>query len=128
MTAEKIMVIDDNQEFSEELRETLYLCGYDVKTVSDSTNVLKLAQKIKPSAILLDLRMNGSNGFQVAQNLKDANETSRIPIIAMSGYFPIEDRAILLDMHNMDGRIKKPFDISDLITEIELVLNKHNEF
>jgi CheY-like chemotaxis protein len=125
MTNGKIMVIDDNKEFSEELRETLDLCGYDVMAISDSANALKLARKIKPSAILLDLRMSGSNGFQVAQNLKDANDTARIPIIAMSGYFPIENRSILLDMHNMDGRIKKPFDISDLITEIESVLNKH---
>ncbi len=124
MVGEKIMIVDDNKEFSEELRETLHLCGYDAKTVSESTNVLKLARKIKPGVILLDLRMAGSNGFHLAQNLKDNNETARIPIIAMSGYFPIEKRSILLDMHNMDGRIKKPFGITDLITEIESVLNK----
>jgi CheY-like chemotaxis protein len=125
MLGEKIMVIDDNKGFSEELRETLYSCGYDVKTVSDSVNALQLVRKIKPNLILLDLRMNGISGFQVAQNLKDTNETARIPIIAMSGYFPIEDKSILLDMHNMDGRIKKPFEISDLITQIESVLNKY---
>ncbi len=124
MAGEKVMVVDDNKEFSEELRETLYLCGYDAKVVSDSSKAFKLARRIKPEVILLDLRMNGSNGFKVAQDLKHTEETSGIPIIAMSGYFPIEDRSSLLDMQNMDGRIKKPFGISDLITEIEGVLEK----
>lgn len=119
----KIMVVDDDKGFSEELREILYLCGYGVRTVSESTHALKLARRLHPSAILLDLRMGGSSGFQVAQNLKDDKETAHIPIIAMSGYFPIEDRSILLDMHNMDRCIKKPFGITDLITEIESVLD-----
>ncbi len=126
MAGEKILVVDDNKEFSEELREFLYLCGYDSRSVSDSTHALELARRIKPDAILLDLRMNGTNGFQVAQNLKDNKETARIPIIAMSGYFPIEEKSILLDMQNMDGRIKKPFGISELINEIETVLHKKN--
>ena len=53
-------------------------------------------------------------------------DTSGIAIIAMSGYFPIENQSILLDMSHMDGRIKKPFGISDLITELEGALNKKN--
>jgi two-component system, OmpR family, response regulator len=124
MGSEKIMIVDDNKVFSQELQETLYLCGYDTKVVSDSANALKLARRVRPDAILLDLRLSGINGFQVAQELKDAKETAAIPIIAMSGYFPIENRSLLLDMRNMDGRIKKPFGISELITEIESVLHR----
>lgn len=126
MAGERIMVVDDNKDFSDELQETLRSCGYGVKTVSESRHVLKLACRIKPNAILLDLRMHGSNGFQVAQSLRDNKETAGIPIIAMSGYFPIEDRSNLLDMHDMDGCIKKPFDMSDLITALESVLNKES--
>ncbi|MDD2752389.1 MAG: response regulator [Candidatus Omnitrophica bacterium] len=124
MTAEKIMIIDDNDVLLKELQETLRLCGYDAKAVSDSRQASKVARKLKPNAILLDLRMNHANGFQVAQELKESKETAGIPIIAMSGYFPIENQSALLDMHNMDARIKKPFGISDLITEIETVLKK----
>jgi CheY-like chemotaxis protein len=123
MSGEKILIIDD-KEFCEELGQTLLSCEYDVKVVSNSANVLELACAMKPNLILLDLRMSGSNGFLVAQNLKDTKETSNIPIIAMSGHFLIDDRRNLLDMHNMDGRIKKPFGVSDLISEIELVLAK----
>ena len=124
MTSEKIMIVDDNKEFSEELRELLYLCGYDPKVVSDSSSAFRFARRVRPDVILLDLRMNGMNGFQVAEQLKHSKETFNIPIIAMSGYFPIEKQGVLLDMRNMDSSIKKPFDVVDLIDQIEGMLNK----
>jgi CheY-like chemotaxis protein len=120
---EKIMIVDDNKDFSRELGEMLSLCGYEPKLVCDSPAALAAARKIKPDVILLDLRMSKMNGFEVAQQLKQSKETSGIPIIAMSGYFPIERRAVLLDLSNMKGQIKKPFTVSDLINQIEGVLN-----
>ena len=124
MTADKILIVDDNKVFVEELKESLFMFGYDASGISDSAGASSLARRIRPDVILLDLKMAGSNGFQVAEDLKLHKETSNIPIIVMSGYFPIENRSALLDMSLMDRRIKKPFSISDLLTEIESVLNK----
>jgi len=126
MAGEKIMIIDDNRTFLEELEETLGLCGYDTEIVADSTKAISAARKAKPNVILLDLKMNGTNGFQLANELKRSKETAKIPIIAMSGYFPVE-RATLLDMQNTDARIKKPFSILDIITAIESVLKSNKE-
>jgi len=123
MTGERIVIVDDNKELLEELKETLGLCGYDAKTVSDGRAAFKLALRFKPDIILLDLKMPGSSGFDVAERLKQNKETAGIPIIAMSGYFPIDKQGILLEMSNMDGRIKKPFEITNLVTEIENILN-----
>jgi len=123
MAAEKVMVVDDNKEFLKELSEILYLFGYNPTVVSDSMEAIKLARRLRPDVVLLDLRMNGNNGFQIAKELKQNKETSLIPIIAMSGYFPIENQSILLDMSNMDGRIKKPFAVLDLISRIETALD-----
>ncbi|MGE5197001.1 MAG: response regulator [Deltaproteobacteria bacterium] len=129
MAGEKIMVVDDNKEFLEEISETLFLCGYEPKTVLNSTAAAYLAGKMHPDLILLDLRMNRMNGFQVAEQLKKSKQTSDIPIIAMSGYFPVEKQT-LLDLSNMEGRLRKPFAIFDLINQIEAILaakkNKQN--
>ena len=124
MLPSKIMIVDDNKEFVEELKETLGLCGYDALGVFDSRQVLTMAQRIKPELILLDLRMPGTNGFELARELKNTRETAEIPIVAMSGYFPVDDRRLLLDTSAMEACVKKPFAISDLIHEIEAVLNK----
>ena len=122
----KVMLVDDNRDFLLELREILSLYGYEAKLVFDSTHALEVARKFKPNVIVLDLRMNKMNGFHLAETLKTSKETCDIPIIGMSGYFPIDDRAALLDMSNMDERIKKPFNVLDLVGKIEFVLNKES--
>lgn len=123
MTAERIMVVDDNTELLEELKEILALSGYEPLVISDSTVTLERARKFRPHVIILDLRMNQMNGFQVAKKLKQFKQTASIPIIAMSGYFPIEKDFSLLDLSDMSARLKKPFAISDLITQIENILS-----
>lgn len=124
MESEKIMIVDDNKELLDELKEILALSGYDPLAISDSRLAINAARKFKPRAILLDLRMNKMNGFQVAEKLKQFAETTSIPIIAMSGYFPIEKDSALLDMSHMEARLKKPFSILDLISQIETILSK----
>jgi CheY-like chemotaxis protein len=126
MVGEKVMIVDDNKAFLSELEEILVSCGYDVKIVTKSANAFEAARRTKPQVILLDLKMDEVNGFQVAEKLKNSPDTAGIPIIAMSGYFPVEQPSALLDMSNMESRIKKPFAILDLISQIEAVLNINN--
>ncbi|MDD5668841.1 MAG: response regulator [Candidatus Omnitrophica bacterium] len=125
MNQGKILIVDDNRDFLSELRETLFLCGYEVAVAAESSVVCKLAQSMQPDVILLDLKMSEMNGFNVAEQLHRENETSRIPIIAMSGYFPIESSSNLLDMSNMAGCIKKPFSMFDLITQLERAIKNN---
>ncbi len=120
----KIMVVDDDKTFVDELTETLGLCGYETKGVLDSAEAPRLARKLKPQVILLDLRMNAMNGFRVAEALKGDPHTAAIPIIAMSGYFPIEKESVLLDLSKMTACIKKPFSDFDLISCIDRALGR----
>lgn len=122
MNGEKIMIVDDNKEFLEELEEMLSLSGYNPLVISDSTAAFRIARRKKPDLILLDLKMAQMNGFDVAQELKQCPETAAIPIVAMSGYFPLEKQAPLLDMSNMKACLKKPFSVTDVISQIEEIL------
>ena len=122
MVEEKIMIVDDNRDLLLELNEILECSGYCPISVSDPSIAFEAAQEEKPDVILLDLKMDGINGFQVAHQLKKSKKTAGIPIICMSGYFPVDKRSTLLDTSDMDACIKKPFGILDLLTEIERVL------
>lgn len=116
------MIVDDNKEFLEELQEILYMAGYEIITSNDSTRVLSLASKTKPDLLLLDLKMNGKSGFDVAKELRQSPSTAGIRIVAMSGYFPIEQESALLERKFINASLKKPFTIADLITRIEETL------
>ena len=70
MASGKILIVDDDKEFLEELREVLVNTGYEVVAVADGIAASKAARVTRPDVILLDLRMKGMSGFEVADRLK----------------------------------------------------------
>jgi len=118
----KILIVDDDKEFLEELNETLLLSGYDVSAVSESTRAFGVATEIKPDVILLDLKMKGMTGFEVANKLKSFPQTMEIPIIAMSGFFTENEDSTLLSFFNIQNYLIKPFNPLNAIDQIETIL------
>ena len=76
MSKNKVMVVDDDIEFLEEIEETLKLSGFDTSVFTNGITALQMAQKIKPDIILLDLKMKEKSGFQVADDFARRNDPS----------------------------------------------------
>lgn len=121
MENKRVMIVDDDKEFLEELNETLALSGYDMVAVNDAVSALEVANKTKPDIIILDLKMPGQSGFQVADELKRLSGLSHIPVIAMTAFFK-EESSLLMNMHGIKKCLKKPFNPLDIIAEIEKTL------
>jgi CheY-like chemotaxis protein len=119
MPTKRILVVDDDLEFLQELKETLHLSGYEVDAVNKSIHAVSFAIDRKPDLILLDLRMDGMTGFEVAKELRGLPQTSRIPIIAMSGYFSEAQDCTLFDFFQIRDCLQKPFNPLDVISHIE---------
>lgn len=118
MGKKRILIVDDDREFSDELKEMLEAGGYDPMVVNDSNAAVKVARKEEPDIILLDMRMNGLNGYQVTLKLKEYPETLKIPIIAMTGKYNAEFFGLSL-MYGEDRSLRKPFSPLDVISRIE---------
>lgn len=123
MSNKKVMIIDDNQEFLEELKEALRLSGYDTVALNDPLSARDIAILEKPDIVLLDLKMPGKSGFQVADEIRHFSELVQVPIIAMTGFFK-EGYGPLLNLCGIKKCLKKPFNPLDIIAEIEEVLTK----
>jgi len=123
MVKGRVMVVDDDKEFLEELTQTLQLGGYEVVSVPDSTKAGKIANNTKPDVILLDLKMHRMSGFEVAEELKKFADTVMIPIIGMTGVFIEEEHVPLMEICGIKRCIKKPFNPLDVIAAIETALN-----
>jgi DNA-binding response OmpR family regulator len=121
MSNGKVMIVDDNKEFLEELEEILAFSGYDMVAAQDPCSVVPIAIKEKPRVILLDLKMPGKSGFQLAHELSNSLELQKIPIIAMTGFFK-DGYQSLMDMCGIKKCLKKPFNPLDVIAEIESAL------
>jgi CheY-like chemotaxis protein len=122
MSEKKVLIVDDDKEFLEELREVLANTGYDVTVAGDGIAASKAARAVKPDVILLDLRMKGMSGFEVADRLKGFPDTVGIPIIAMTGFYTLKEHAWLMNFSGIKRCLRKPFNPLDVIAEIESVL------
>jgi len=125
----RVMIVDDDDIFVEELRGVLVLSGYRTVAFTNGTAALKWARTSHPDLILLDIKMDGMNGFQLSRKLKNLAETADIPIIAMTGHFTQEQYVKMMQECGMETCLKKPFNALDLLTRMELVLGlKRKEF
>ncbi len=118
------MIVDDDKEYLEELNEMLARAGYDVTAISDGSAAIKAAQVTVPDLILMDLRMPAMSGFEVADRLKALTQTSKIPVIAITGYYTMKEHVWLMKFCGIKRCIKKPADPADIKAEIESVLKE----
>jgi DNA-binding response OmpR family regulator len=118
MEKKKIMIVEDDKELLEELQETLVSVGYEVRPVNDPTTALDEAKKI----ILLDLKMPKKSGFQIADELRQLSEFTKIPVIAMTGFFTSEEYSLLMNICRIKKCLKKPLNPAQVIEQIEMTL------
>jgi len=124
MAKHKVIIVDDDEVFLSELKSALEARGYDATAIRGGFAVIDLTRKFKPDVILLDLKMDKVSGFQIARGLKQFPETSKVPIIAMTGHFIGSDRSAWIGMYGMEDLLPKPFSMDDAVNCMEVVIKK----
>jgi signal transduction histidine kinase len=109
----RVLLVDDNADLVRSLALMLQYKGYEVKSASDGPAAIELAQAFEPQAVLLDIGLPGMNGYEVAQQLRQAFPPARLLLVALSGYGRDEDRqqsqAAGFDLH-----LVKPVGMAEL--------------
>ena len=123
-TKKKVMVVDDDKEFLDEIVEILRLTGYNPVAASESIDAVEEIMQASPDIVLLDLKMDKKSGFKVADELMAKPETKEIPIIAITGVFTHQEHSLLLKMCNIKNRLIKPINPLDVIHLIEESISK----
>ena len=112
----RILVIDDDP-LSRSLIETLLMkLGYNVLAEEDGTSGIIVAKNNKPDIILMDINMEGVDGFQATRELKGDDKTRNIPIIAVTAYQEKEAQAKEM---GFDSFHVKPVNIQNLNEDIK---------
>jgi PleD family two-component response regulator len=109
----KILIVEDDADTSEMLREYFNLRGYEVLTAAWGSDALELCRRIPPDVIILDIRLPDINGYDIYQELRSNLQTSRTPIIFLTQQNGREDVITGLKLGAADY-ITKPFDIEEL--------------
>ncbi len=121
--ARKILLADDSVTAQNMGRKILADAGYEVITVNNGSAALKKIAEVKPDLIVLDVYMPGYSGLEVCQRVKEAGETSRIPILLTVGklepFKPEEAKRV-----RAEGFIVKPFEASELLSALTKLEDK----
>lgn len=120
MTAQYILVVDDEPDIRQLVSEILEDEGYEVETAENAEEAKELRRQRRPDLVLLDIWMPGQDGISL---LKDWQKSSSLccPVIMMSGHGTIETavEATRLGAHDF---IEKPLSIAKMLLCIENAL------
>jgi len=88
----KILVVDDNEQLSNMLKDVLDSWGYEALTAAEGRSCLETARQEQPDIILLDIMLPGLSGYEVCSELKRDPRTQSIAVIMMTALEDIESR------------------------------------
>src|SRR5438132_5183138 len=117
----KVLVIDDDDELADILRQVLRDAGYSVATVRHGAAALELTKHISPDLILLDLSMPIMDGWSFVSQYRRISRTGA-RIVLLTGNPSAADIADTLEA---DGYITKPFELNDLVAAVARELPQH---
>lgn len=107
----KVLVVDDDDQLADVVRQVLRDAGYSVATVKHGAAALELVSHIAPDLILLDLSMPIMDGWSfVSQYRRSARPDARILLLTANA-----NAAEIAETLRADGFIQKPFDIQLLV-------------
>jgi len=112
----KVLLIDDEDRFRENLAKQLGLRGFDVLDASNGEDAIKIVRHDNPEVVILDQKMPGMDGIQTLKELKKIRP--EVQVIMHTGHGSIQS-ARVTGKFDVFSYIEKPCALDDLIAEIK---------
>ncbi len=119
----RILVVEDEESFSEALAFMLRREGYEVEVAGDGNVAVDLFARTGADLILLDLMLPGLSGLEVCRQIRT---TSQVPIIMLTAKDGEIDKVVGLEI-GADDYVTKPFSSRELLARVRSVLRRHGE-
>lgn len=117
----KIMVIDDDEDFTNLYKTSLRILGFDPTAVNQSTAAIEMAYLVQPDIFVIDLMMPELDGFQLCKLLRAESIFRRTPIIIVTALTDEDSKLVALGAGANDY-LTKPFHIDELKSRINTLL------
>ena len=124
LTGAEVLVVDDHEEFLHFMTQALTDLGWSVISSSNARDALEKLHYIRPSLILMDMRMPEIDGFELTRILKNDPAYRDILILAVTGLDTPANRKLCLEA-GCDDFISKPFRVPDLHNRMTRLLCKN---
>jgi signal transduction histidine kinase/CheY-like chemotaxis protein len=117
----RILVADDNRDAADSLQRILALYGHEVRVAYDGAAAVNVGEHFRPRVAILDIAMPGTNGYDVARELRLRHGAS-VTLVALTGWGQEADRRRALAA-GFDHHLTKPVDPQTLNTLLAELAN-----
>lgn len=119
----KILVVEDEESFSEALAYLLGREGFDVTLADSGTKAIEEFDRVGADLVLLDLMLPGLSGTEVCKQIR---QRSAVPIIMLTAKDSEIDKVVGLEL-GADDYVTKPYSSRELVARIRAVLRRNGE-
>ena len=117
----KILLVEDNELNRDMLSRRLQKKGYEVAIAIDGAQGVQMARTESPDLILMDMSLPEIDGWEATRQIKNADETRTIPIIALTAHAMAGDREKAMAA-GADDYDTKPIELPRLLEKIQIFL------
>lgn len=121
--ADRILLVDDSLFLREMLRGLMKAGGYETETAISGDECLEKLDNFKPDLIILDVVMEGMDGFEVARNIRKVPEYKSVPIIFLTSRDSRDSKTTGFESGG-DDYVLKPFDHEELLARVRRRLDQ----
>ena len=119
----RILLIDDDEDFSRVIARLLGKDGFEVTSVSSGREGLQVAAELKPNLVVCDQDMPGMDGYEVLSRLRQDARLTDIPVVFLTGNSKPEQIREGMNL-GADDYLTKPVDSNNLLRAVRARLER----
>ena len=117
--APSILVVDDNHDNAEIIRQYLETRGYKITVAHSGDEALALFETVRPALVLLDVMMPGRDGWEVCRIMKQHPTFGRsVRVVMVTALDEWQDKREALQL-GADDYVEKPFELPTLAATVQ---------
>ncbi len=123
----KIVIVEDNIDYSQLLERVLTKAGYTVRVFNDPKDALSKIPTENPDLLILDVMLPGMSGLSILEELKKKDLTSKIPIFCLTNLPEEVGREKALALGAYCYLTKAHYNIYDIQKQVEFFFKEKSE-
>src|SRR6201992_2282256 len=121
MMAKKVLIVEDNELNMKLFHDLLEAQGYETLQTREGLSALTLARQHRPDLILMDIQLPEISGLEVTKWLKEDDELSHIPVVAVTAFARRGDEERIRD-GGCEAYISKPISVTHFLETVRRYL------